>query len=43
MRMIKMAQGNVKDRIQRRAYALWETEGRPTGAPTSTGTGPRPR
>jgi hypothetical protein len=31
MGMIKMAQRNVRDRIQRRAYALWEREGRPEG------------
>jgi Protein of unknown function (DUF2934) len=26
-----MAQGDLKDRIERRAYALWEKEGRPEG------------
>jgi hypothetical protein len=26
-----MAQGDVKDRIKKRAYALWDKEGRPEG------------
>jgi Protein of unknown function (DUF2934) len=31
MRTIEMAQVDVHDRIKRRAYALWEEEGRPDG------------
>jgi hypothetical protein len=31
MRTIKMAQGDVKDRIQRRAYALWDEGAGPRG------------
>jgi hypothetical protein len=31
MRTIEMAHVDVHDRIKRRAYALWEEEGRPEG------------